>query len=101
MNDTGKKVSQRARFTYHINQNIRRPFPSPDEFGSVILTPLLPLVFPKIPFEYLLAPRTIDWVGDWSKCRYGLVFARIFKELVSFESRSPQKKREKKNQACQ
>lgn len=66
--------------TYNVNQHVQRPLPLLNEFRGVILLPLF-FVVSKVSSKGLLAPLAVDRVGNGGKCRYGLIFAGIFKEL--------------------
>ena len=68
--------------TYNINQNIQpATLPLLQQFRSIMLLPLLLLIFPKVSRKGLLSPRAVNRVGDGRERRHGLVFAGVAEEL--------------------
>jgi hypothetical protein len=49
-----------------------------------VLLPLILLVIAEVSLERLLAPGTVDRVGDWRECRDRLVLAWITEELMEW-----------------
>lgn len=77
------RVKQNENETHHINQNIQRTAtPLLNQLSSIVLLPLILLVIAEVSLERLLAPGTVDGVGDWRERRDRLVLARVTEELM-------------------
>ena len=70
-----------CEITYHINKNIQwTTRPLLQQFSGIVLLPLC-LVIAKVPIKRLLAPETVDRVGDRRESGDGLVLSWVAEEL--------------------